>query len=308
MKTFDSISKANSFLKKGSAIAIGNYDGIHYGHRSILKKLIKEGKKNKFKTALLTFRPHPAKTLAPETSFKLINTYEQKNELLKETGIDAVIFHKFDKRFAKTSPEKFFEKYLIKELSTKTVFVGHDFTFGDQRSGTIETLEHLGGKHNIKINIMPDMMLENTLVSSSLIRKLLMEGQVKLANKLLTRLFFIDGKVVHGFQRGTSLGMHTANLKTKNELIPNDGVYATKVQIGRKKYSSVTNIGFNPTFDNKNRSIETHILNFDQNIYKKTIRLSFVDKIRDEIRFATPTALVKQIEKDIEKAKKILGV
>ena len=146
------------------------------------------------------------------------------------------------------------------------------------------------------------------LVSSSVIRNLIREGNLPLANKLLTRSFFIDGTIVHGHHRGTALGIHTANIKTDNELLPPDGVYATFATIDHKKYASATNIGKNPTFDDVERSIECHIFNFDKDLYGKKIRVTFEQKIRDEIRFASPKALVKQIEKDIAETKKILRV
>ncbi|MFH1356461.1 MAG: bifunctional riboflavin kinase/FAD synthetase, partial [bacterium] len=299
MKIFQSTTQAKDYLKKGAAIAIGNYDGFHYGHQSIVKELIKIAKKEKIKATLLTFEPHPAKLLAPQAAPKLISTLEQKIELLKSSGLDAVIFHPFDKNFAQTTSQDFFSKHLLAQLNTKYIYVGHDFTFGVKRSGNIETLEQLGREHSVCINIIKAKLRDNMLVSSSLIRKLIKEGKLPIAHKLLTRDYYIDGTVIHGHSRGTALGIHTANLDSENELLPQDGVYATRTRVGKKTYNSVTNIGFNPTFENKERSIETHILNFDRDIYEKNMRLYFIDKIRDEIRFATKEALVKQIGKDI---------
>lgn len=303
---FHSTSEAKNFLKQGSCVAIGNYDGFHFGHQAIVKSLIQKAQEKKLKSALLTFEPHPVKLLAPEVAPLLINTLKQKLELIGEYGLDAIVAQNFDQKFSKIKPEDFFKKYLINDLNAQFVTVGHDFTFGEKRSGTIETLEHLAQKNHIDVKIVEAKMLANTLVSSSLIRKLIKDGNVKLASKMLTRPFFIDGHVVQGHNRGTALGIHTANLTTENELIPSDGVYASFVRLNNKTFTSVTNIGFNPTFDNQTRSIETHILDFNQNIYDKNIRLFFIEKIREEIKFATPTALVQQIEKDIASAKKIL--
>lgn len=306
MHIFTSTASARSFLKKGSAIAIGNYDGVHFGHRAILKQLTTHAKAHKLRSVLLTFEPHPAKILAPASGLHLINTLEQKLELLSKTGIDVVIIQPFSKKFAQIKPEFFFRNMVMKKLNAKFVIVGHDFTFGTKRQGTTETLEKLGHQYGIDVRLVDAQTHHGVLVSSSVIRNLIREGDISQANKLLTRSFFIDGTVVHGHHRGTTLGIHTANIKTNNELLPADGVYATFATLGKKKYASVTNIGLNPTFADDKLSVECHILNFDKDIYKKSLRVFFEQRIRDEIRFASPRALVEQIEKDIKVAKKIL--
>lgn len=306
LRIFNSTSKAKGFLKKGSAIAIGNYDGIHYGHQCILKNLIKKAKSKKIKSALLTFEPHPVKVLSLEVAPRLINTKKQKVEMLAQTDLDCVIFQEFTKPFARTKPENFFLNTLVKTLKAQYLTVGYDFTFGKERTGTTETLETLATKHNITLEVVEAKMLDHTLVSSSVIRKMIKEGNIPIANELLTRPYYIDGTVIKGFNRGTALGINTANLDTFNELIPPDGVYATLLRHQNKIYKSVTNIGFNPTFDNLERSIETHIFDFEGNIYDETVRLFFIRQLRQEIKFATPTALVKQIGKDIEDAKEVL--
>ncbi|OVE81680.1 riboflavin biosynthesis protein RibF [bacterium K02(2017)] len=300
---YDTPQAAKAFLKEGSAICMGNYDGFHFGHQAILENLLKNAKAKGLKSVLLTFYPHPVKVLAPDVAPNLIYTKEQKIEILSRTGLDCVIFHPFDRDFAKTKPEDFFTKTIIKMLKAKYITVGYDFTFGKKRTGTTETLESLAHENEVGIKIIKAKLQDNMLVSSSIIRKTVREANIPLSSKLLTRTFFLDGSIIQGHQRGTSLGIHTANLDTKNELIPPDGVYATTIRLGKKTYPSVTNIGFNPTFENKERSIETHILDFDETIYEKTVRLYFIHKLRDEIKFATPTALVKQINKDIEAAK-----
>lgn len=306
MKIFYSTLDAKTFCKAGTALTIGNYDGVHLGHRAILKNLKAQAKKRKLKSALLTFEPHPVQVLVPQIAPKLINTLKQKIELLEQTGLDTLIVQSFDMPFAKMKPADFFKKSLVKDLNARFITVGHDFTFGDKKTGTIETLEVFAHEKNIEIDIIEAQMLDQTLVSSSLIRKLIASGDIPFANHLLGRDFFIDGQVVHGHNRGASLGLHTANLHTDNDLLPLDGVYATRFQIGKKKYQSVTNVGFNPTFNNTERSIETHIFDFDRDIYKKEVRLSFVKRLRNEIKFVNPEALVKQIEKDISEAKKVL--
>jgi riboflavin kinase/FMN adenylyltransferase len=306
-RVFSSTAEARLFLKSGAAVTIGNFDGVHLGHRDILKKLVAAGKKAGLKTAVVTFDPHPVKVLSPALAPKLIQTRAQKLESLAAMGVDAVVLQGFDSDFAKISPERFFEEFLVGDLNARQIFVGYDFTFGSKRSGTIETLEVLAYQRGIALAIVPAKMSGTTLVSSSLIRRLIAEGDVTTAAKFLTGLFAIEGKIVHGHKRGVALGIHTANLKPVNELLPADGVYTTFATIGGRVYGGVTNVGFNPTFHNETRSVETHLFAFEGDVYGRDMRLEFVERLRGEIQFASPEALVIQIKKDIEKAKEILA-
>lgn len=305
-KIFYSTKEANVFLRSGAAVTIGNFDGVHIGHQKILKNLMQIAQKKSLKSVLLTFDPHPVKILSPEAAPPLINTLKQKLEILKQTKLDAIVVQKFDKNFAKLSAYDFFTKVLKNNLCAEYISVGYDFTFGFKRSGTTERLEKWGQENAINVHITPAILQGEALLSSTFLRKLIGEGKIKAAKKYLGRDFFIEGNVVPGFKRGTSLGLHTANLKTYNELLPLDGVYATFVTMNGKTYQSATNIGFNPTYHNSERSIEVHIFNFDQEIYGETLRLTFMDRIRDEIQFASADILVQQIKKDIATAKKIL--
>lgn len=306
MKTFCSTQDAHSLLSSGSAIAIGNYDGVHFGHQCILKELVIKAQRHNLKPALLTFAPHPSQVLAPEVAPRMIQSHAQKVESLEKFNLSCTVFQKFDLDFAAKSPEEFFKIFIKDHLNAKLILVGYDFTFGQKRSGTVETLEELGKQHDIEVHVVNAQMLENTLVSSSAIRRLIKDGSIVPANKMLTRPFAIDGKVVHGHKRGQKMGISTANLKSPNELLPHDGVYATLVNYQGQTYKSVSNIGFNPTFENKERSIETHIFDFDLDIYDQEIRLAFIDRIRDEKRFESPADLAVQIQKDIASAHTIL--
>lgn len=313
MKVFDSTLSALSFLQNNpSIVAIGNYDGVHFGHQQIIKQLLQLAEKHHLTPVLLTFDPHPVKVLSPATAPQLLMTRKQKTEVLSSTGLAAVVWQHFDETLAQLSPADFISIHLKHNLNAKMVLVGYDFTFGHQRSGTTETLEALCVQNNMTAHIVAAQMLDNTLVSSSVIRKLILQSNLPLANKLLTRSYFIDGDVVKGHQRGTALGLHTANLRTNNELLPPDGVYATTMTVmhpdsnQNRIYQSVTNIGFNPTFNNTERSIETHVFDFEGDLYNQNIRVSFIEKIREEIRFANADALVQQIKKDIQHAKIIL--
>jgi riboflavin kinase/FMN adenylyltransferase len=305
-EVFSSTHEARDFLKHGSVVTIGNYDGVHFGHRQILKTLRKRAHDQKLKSVVLTFEPHPVTLLSPSVAPKRLNTREQKVELLSELGVDAVILQNFDLSFSKRTPEDFFQTNLIQDLQTKLILVGHDFTFGAKRKGTIETLEILAYAAKIGVEIVSAQFKDKTLVSSTLIRKLVSEGNVTLAEHLLERPYFIDGTVVHGHKRGTALGIHTANLNSQNELLPLDGVYATLVEFKGKIYDSATNIGHNPTFHNVERSVETHLFSFAEEIYGKNLRLFFIERLRGEIQFASPEALIKQIQKDIVTTQSVL--
>lgn len=292
---------------KASVVVIGNFDGVHFAHRRILKKAVALAHAGRLRSVLLSFDPHPARLLSPDVAPKMINTLVQKKELVSSLGINEIVVQKFDRALARLSPQSFFKKYLLKKLNAKCLLVGHDFTFGAKRSGTAETLEMLGYEAGVDVEVVPAQIKQDTLVSSSLIRKLIVEGRVDLAKKFLERFFFIDGIVVEGHHRGAALGLHTANLVTENELLPADGVYATLVSFKNRLYQSATNIGYNPTFNNVERSIETHIFDFDDEIYQQKLRLHFVKKLRDEIKFVSPEALVLQIKKDIAESRKILS-
>lgn len=306
MKVFNSSNSAKDFCKKGSAVALGNFDGIHLGHREILKMLKEEAGKRRIPSVVYTFEPHPVKILSPAVAPQLINTFKQKIELLDECGIDAVVVEKFNRPFSHNSSDEFFWKYLLGHLNSQFIIVGYDFTFGSKRQGNIETLQRLCFENRVDVMIMDPFFAKDTLVSSTLIRKYIQERKVKKTIPLLNRPFFIDGEVVSGEKRGKNLGIPTINLKTKNELIPKEGVYATRAMIGPRCHSGVTNIGTNPTFGGKRLSIETYLFKFKKKIYGKKVRLFFLDRIRDEKRFKNPEALTRQVQKDIVHAKKIL--
>ncbi|MBI4412169.1 MAG: bifunctional riboflavin kinase/FAD synthetase [Deltaproteobacteria bacterium] len=303
MKVFTSSRAARAFCKKGTALAIGNYDGIHQGHRFILGLLAREAEKRDVPAVVYTFDPHPVRVLAPNVAPPLINTRRQKIGLLGLCGVSATILEKFTPSFSRLSAEDFFQKILVDRLNPCFVIVGYDFTFGLRRQGNIETLERLCFQNRIDVKIVEPVLQKGTLVSSSLIRRYVREGRIAEATRGLARPYFIEGRIIRGKQRG--LGIPTANLKSENELIPREGVYATQTEIGKKKLKSVTNIGFNPTFGNRTLSIETHILGLKKRLVGRQIRLYFIDRIRSEKKFRSPKELVRQIRKDISAAKRI---
>ncbi|MCK4739470.1 MAG: bifunctional riboflavin kinase/FAD synthetase [Deltaproteobacteria bacterium] len=304
------ITRKSDFSKlKGGIITLGNFDGIHLGHQKILKTLVLRGKKLKLPTILFTFNPHPLKIISPKKNPPLIISGEQKASLIASFGIDTLILSRFTKEFASLSAKDFFEQILLKELRPKEIIIGHDYCFGKARSGTAERLKLFAKKEGIAVRIVSAKTKGGKVVSSSRIRSLILDGEITEANKLLGRNFTLTGEVIKGRGVGKNLGYPTANLKTKCELIPRVGVYATYVKIaGRKKlYKGVVNIGEAPTFKRKKTIFEVHLLDFNSKLYGKFIELFFVKFIRAEKQFPLACKLAVQIEQDIKKTRALLS-
>ncbi len=303
MKIFHSSKQAQGKTKK-LVLALGNFDGVHLAHRKMFELTLSLAKELKAKPGVFTFDPHPVKILSPSSTPPLIGTAEQKIKWIKKNKIKVLILEPFDKTLAALSPEDFFNKVLILNLSVKGLVVGYDFTFGKARSGNLETLEKLCQKNGVKLKILPAFHYKNTLVSSTQIRHFILNGKILEANLLLGRPFSIQATVVRGQGIGRTLNFPTANLMVANELLPLSGVYATLTKIGLRKYHSVTNIGWRPTFHGNRLTIETHILKLKKNLYGKKLELSFIERIREERKFENTQALISQIHKDVETAKK----
>lgn len=300
-------SKQFPLSVKNPVVALGNFDGVHKAHQKMFKMAQKLAEKFKGRSVVYTFDPHPVKVLSEASAPELINTLEQRLELMESFGINCVVVEPFLAKFAHMEAREWFEKILVKRLHAKGVVAGYDFTFGSHRSGTAETLQGLCRDHQMTCKILEAQLFRETLISSTQIRQFVGRGDMRHAKELLGRPFFIDGKVIQGMGRGATLGIRTANLKTPNELLPKSGVYACQAQVGKKIYPAVTNIGMNPTFGGETLSIEAHLLNFKKDIYAKNLRLYFISRIRDELPFATPEELIKQIKEDIKTAKKFLS-
>ncbi len=286
---------------------MGVFDGVHQGHRELFKRALKQAKEIRGTAVAYTFSPHPVKVLVPQACPPMLNTLEQKIELIGKQGIHSIVVEKFNKPFSQQTPEIFFKKIIIDRLRAHEIFVGYNFTFGVRRSGNVEHMEAFGREAGIKVNIVSPYLCEETLVSSSHIRQLLTHANLTEAEKLLDRPYFMDGLVIQGRGVGGKiLGIHTANLKPENDIILPTGVYITYTQVGNKRYQSVTNIGRNPTFGLGKLSIETHILNLRRSILHQKIRICFLKKIREEIAFASPEALMNQIRHDIRITKQYL--
>jgi riboflavin kinase/FMN adenylyltransferase len=290
------------------AVAIGNFDGVHLGHQALVRAAVEDARAADGTAMVLTFDPHPARVVAPERAPRTLLTIEQRAELLAELGIDVVAVLGFDQAVAALSPEEFASLVLVRGLGAKVVVVGERFRFGRGRAGDVALLARLGTESGFRVHALPVVLWDGQPVSSSRIREALALGDVVLATQLLGRPFFVDGHVVKGDGRGRQLGVPTANLETRNECLPANGVYAAWARIAKQgePWPAVVNLGRRPTFEGKGGSLEAHLLGFDGDLYGSLLRLAFVRRLRDERRFAGAAELVEQIRRDIEDARAIL--
>jgi riboflavin kinase/FMN adenylyltransferase len=285
-------------------ITLGNFDGVHKGHQMILKKVIKRAKEIGGVSVVYTFSPHPLNVLRPEKEPPKITTFEEKAKLIEELGIEYLICENFTTSFAKKSPENFLKKVIYQRIKPQEIIIGHDYSFGKGRQGTVDLLKKTGKELGFKVDIVSDIKIKNIPVRSTTIRNLISEGKVSLAQKLMGKYYCLSGKVVHGKQR--KIGFPTANLSHIKDLIPQKGVYAIYVETPHGRFKGAINIGVNPTFDGKKLCIETHIFNFDTDIYGKEINIFFVKRIRGEKKFKDAESLALQIKKDVSFINRVL--
>jgi riboflavin kinase/FMN adenylyltransferase len=292
-----------------AVVTIGNFDGVHKGHQALLNQVIKKGGQAGGTCIAMTFEPHPLRALGL-SSPPLITRRDQKIELIESSGIDVLLCLPFDKAFAKIPAQEFIEDILVKKIGMKTIVIGPDYTFGKDRVGNIELLETMGaelGYETIVSDWIKGDETDTERISSTKIRKLVMDGHVDQAKHYLGRDYQIRGKVIKGRKRGGSqLGFPTANIKLHDELCPKFGVYAVTVETVHGNFKGVANIGFSPTFGDDMFTIEVHILDFKEDIYGSRIRVNMVERLRDEIKFSNIEQLSDQIRKDIQTAKEIL--
>jgi riboflavin kinase/FMN adenylyltransferase len=300
LKVFNSISSYVS--QKQSIVTIGTFDGVHIGHQEIIEKIIEDAKKSDCESLILTFFPHPRMVLAHESGVKLLNTINEKIELLQKIGLSDLIIHPFDETFSQLSAEEFVADILVEKLKIKKIILGHDHRFGKNRSASIEDLIIFGKKYNFEVEQISAQKIDQVAISSTKIRTALLEGNITLANQYLGYQYFFSGKVVKGKQLGRTIGFPTANIQIDEEykLIPKNGVYIVKSTISDKTYFGMMNIGTRPTVDGKNLTIEVYFFDFEKDIYDTSITVSILDRIRDEKKFDSFDDLKKQIEKDKE--------
>ena len=285
-------------------ITIGTFDGIHIGHQKILKKVVKLAKRQNLVPVVLTLFPHPRMVLQKDDSIRLLNTIEERIELLKSHGIKEVIVKKFTKDFANLSAKDYVKQILVDELNTKQIVIGYDHHFGKNRSANINDLKEFANLYDFKVEEISAQDLKDVTVSSTKIRTALNQGEVDLANSYLGYNFFITGTVIKGKGLGRTIDFPTANINitATYKLIPRDGVYVVKSKIDNKTVFGMMNIGSNPTVDGKMRSIEVHFFNFNNDIYNTELKIEFLKRLRSEQKFENLEALKMQLKKDMTNA------
>lgn len=291
-----------------SCITIGNFDGVHLGHQQLFAQVVQKAKKIQGTSIAISFDPHPLQVLLPD-GIKLISTCEQKVERIQLAGIDVLLIIPFTKEFARTTAEKFVGELLVNKLGLKELVVGYDYAFGKGRSGNIEFLKKQGDMLGFPVTVVESYSVHDVLVSSTVVRELVRRGKMSKAAELLGRDYQIRGVVQVGKQRGGKvIGFPTANLKfNKEDLVPRHGVYVVQVVCEGRCYGGVLNIGYNPTFGEEKLVAETHIFDFDKDIYGKPIKVNLLKYLRGEVKFSGPEELAKQISEDVLIAKKILS-
>lgn len=301
MQVFESLEIAVKFADP--ILTIGNYDGLHLGHRRIIERIKLKAREQKGTSMLMTFHPHPLTILKPEKFVGLITPLHVKRRLIEEAGIDVLFIIPFTDEFHLISPESFVDSLLMEKLGIKGLIVGYDFRFGKGGKGNVEYLASKSTEYGFFFEIQAAITLDGEKIGSNRIRKMIQDGDVGKARAQLGRPYMIEGTVIKGDGRGRTIGFPTINLKSDFPLIPKRGVYISMVEIDGKKFSSVTNIGYNPTFDGQGLTIETYILDFSQDLYGREIVLYFLNRIRDEVKFSSVDELKGSIWKDVETAR-----
>ena len=288
---------------KNPVLTLGNFDGVHLGHQEIFKKVVKRAKEIEGTSIAITFDPHPLKILAPEKCPSLITNFKEKAEILESFQIDILFSIPFTREFSSLDADDFIKKIVVDKIGPKELFIGYDFAFGKGREGDTSVLKGLGESLGFKVTVVKPIRVGEKTVSSTLIRNLIKEGNVKEASVYLGRPYSISGEVIKGHGRGKGLGFPTANINFQNELIPSEGVYIGEILFGEERHKSLINVGTNPTFGEDKLNVEVFILDFGRDIYGEFLKVFFQEKIRGEIRFKTPEQLIVQMQKDLKQAR-----
>ena len=310
MKIIDNLENITRPFKN-AAITIGNFDGVHIGHQVLFHEVIEKADAMGGTSIAMTFEPHPIRVLKKTDHPPLITLFEQKTELIERSGIDVLICVPFTKAFASLSAADFIKDLLIDKIGMKAIIVGEDYTFGQNREGNLAVLQSYADQWGYEVIIADWIKAAQNVsdrISSTKIRELVMAGEIEPARKMLGRNYQIRGLVVKGRDRGGKLlGIPTANINLQDELCPKTGIYAVTVEHANQLYKGVANIGYSPTFEDNEFTVEVHLLDFSENIYGEKIRVNFIQRIRDEKKFADITELKNQIHHDIETGRKILA-
>jgi len=298
MRIFESLDISERFVNP--VLTIGNYDGVHVGHRMIIDRVKQEAQALGGTSMLMTFNPHPLAVVRPEELTGLISPIGLKKRLIEEAGIDVLIIAPFTEEFRRIEPEDYVKDLLVGQLGIRGLIVGYDFRFGRQGKGDVELLKELSARYGFFFTVIDAITQDGEKIGSNRIRKMIRAGEMGKAMNSLGRPYLMEGRVVKGFGRGREIGFPTINIETAFELIPRNGVYSTEIETRDGRFHSVTNIGFNPTFDGKELSIETYILDFSGDLYGQEVTLRFHRRIRDEMKFSSVDELKARIAKDVE--------
>jgi len=298
MKEYDGIDSYNN--NRSSVVTIGTFDGVHLGHKAILNHLVATAKQNQMDSVLLTFYPHPRMVLQQDFQIKLINTIDERKELMEKTGLDHLVIHPFTMEFSRLNASDFVRDFLVNRLHANKIIIGYDHRFGRNRNATIEDLKEYGITYGFEVIEIGVQQMNEVAVSSTKIRNALQDGNIEKANSFLGYPFVLSGTVIEGRGIGKTLDFPTANLHVDEDykLIPAMGVYIVRSEINGQKVYGLTNIGTNPTVGGSKRSIETYLLDFNKNIYHQKIRLEFIKRIREEKQFTSVEDLKKAIKND----------
>jgi riboflavin kinase / FMN adenylyltransferase len=292
----------------GSVLTIGNFDGVHLGHQTLIARAVSLAREQGIPSVVMTFEPHPVKVLHPDRKLTRIFDFEDQQEQLAKAGIDILVVEPFSREFSQVAPERYLNEWVYRPFSPKQLIVGYDFSFGADRKGSIDFLKSKGAELGIGVEVIPPVKVDGELCSSTRIRQALESGAVELANKLLGRRFYVRGLVERGAGRGRTIGIPTANIRTAAETLPASGVYAALASTRHGEYKAMVNIGSNPTFVHAGMvGIEAHLLDFSGDLYGEEVRVEFVARLRDEKKFSSAAELVSQIHADIASGRQILN-
>lgn len=297
------IESEKFMIKEPTAVTIGNFDGVHLGHQKLVQTILDYAKIDKLKSVVFSFSPHPMEFFKRQEGFKTMFSVEEKKFVIENLGVDILIQYPFNREFASLKPEEFMD-LLIEKINCRVLVVGENYHFGKDQCGDINTLKELGSKKGITVIGIPRVKIHDVRVSSTRIRGLIENGDMETVTKLLNKPYFAMGEVVHGDERGRTMNFPTINMMpTLKKLLPPDGVYFSRVWIEGKMYAGMSNIGVNPTFNGEARKIETHIFDFDKDVYGKKAMVGFYKRIRSERKFENAGELIKQLNEDRERCK-----